>query len=144
MQQSARKSFTSYLILTLAFISGFIIMTIELLGGRILSPWFGNSIHVWGSIITVFMLSLSLGYLYGGRLKCLGAKLRVDMQDVGKNAANLPTGVEFFKVQGGGLTGLTHRLVHAANGLSGRATRAQCERHHHTGCQALSQVKARS
>lgn len=56
------------LVLSLAFISGFIIMAIELLGGRILAPYFGSSIYVWGSIITVFMLSLSLGYLAGGRL----------------------------------------------------------------------------
>jgi MFS family permease len=56
------------LVLSLAFISGFIIMSIELLGGRILAPYFGSSIYVWGSIITVFMLSLSIGYLIGGRL----------------------------------------------------------------------------
>ncbi len=43
-------------------------MSLELLGGRILAPWFGSSIYVWGSIITVFMLSLSAGYLIGGRL----------------------------------------------------------------------------
>lgn len=41
-------------------------MAIELLGGRILAPYFGSSIHVWGSIITVFMLALSVGYLLGG------------------------------------------------------------------------------
>ena len=52
----------------LAFCGGFAIMSLELLGGRILAPWFGSSIYVWGSIITVFMLSLSLGYLLGGRL----------------------------------------------------------------------------
>jgi MFS family permease len=45
-----------------------VIMTIELLGGRVLSPYFGTSVYVWGSIITIFMLSLSLGYLWGGRL----------------------------------------------------------------------------
>jgi hypothetical protein len=56
------------LVFCLAFISGFIIMSIELLGGRILAPYFGSSIYVWGSIITVFMLSLSIGYLCGGRL----------------------------------------------------------------------------
>ena len=56
------------LINTLAFCGGFSIMSLELLGGRILAPWFGSSIYVWGSIITVFMLSLSLGYLIGGRL----------------------------------------------------------------------------
>jgi hypothetical protein len=43
-------------------------MSIELLGGRLLAPYFGSSIYVWGSIITVFMLSLSIGYLLGGRL----------------------------------------------------------------------------
>ena len=42
-------------------------MSLELLGGRIMAPFFGSSIYVWGSIITVFMLSLSIGYLLGGR-----------------------------------------------------------------------------
>lgn len=55
-------------VLCVAFISGFAIMSIELLGGRILSPFFGSSVYVWGSIITVFMLSLSFGYLAGGKL----------------------------------------------------------------------------
>lgn len=51
--------------------SGFFVMGIELLGGRLLAPYFGSSIYVWGAIITVFMLALSLGYLAGG-----GASLR--------------------------------------------------------------------
>ncbi len=55
-------------VLVLAFTSGFIIMSIELLGGRILAPYFGSSIYVWGSIITVFMVALSVGYLIGGHL----------------------------------------------------------------------------
>ena len=52
----------------MAFVSGFCIMTIEMLGARILSPYFGGSLSVWGSIITIFMLALALGYLLGGRL----------------------------------------------------------------------------
>jgi hypothetical protein len=47
--------------------SGCFVMAIELLGGRLLAPFFGSSIYVWGAIITVFMLALSLGYLLGGR-----------------------------------------------------------------------------
>jgi len=35
---------------------------------RIMSPYFGGSLSVWGSIITVFMLALAFGYLIGGRL----------------------------------------------------------------------------
>lgn len=56
------------IIYSLAFVGGFVIMSLELLGGRVLAPYFGSSIYVWGSIITVFMLSLALGYLFGGRL----------------------------------------------------------------------------
>jgi len=47
--------------------SGFFVMAVELLGGRMLAPTFGSSIYVWGAIITVFMLALSIGYLAGGR-----------------------------------------------------------------------------
>lgn len=63
------------LIYLLAFSSGFSIMGIELLGGRILAPFFGSSVHIWGSIITVFMLSLSFGYLAGGKLSVRSASL---------------------------------------------------------------------
>lgn len=64
-----------FLVYTLAFCSGFCIMGIELLGGRILAPYFGSSVHIWGSIITVFMLSLSFGYLIGGKLSTKSASL---------------------------------------------------------------------
>jgi hypothetical protein len=50
-----------------AFWSGFFVMGVELLGGRLLAPNFGSSIYVWGALITIFMLALSLGYLAGGR-----------------------------------------------------------------------------
>lgn len=50
-------------------------MGIELLGGRILAPFFGSSVHIWGSIITVFMLSLSFGYLIGGKLSTQKASI---------------------------------------------------------------------
>lgn len=52
----------------LAFAGGFSIMSIEMLGGRIMAPFFGSSIYVWGSIITIFMVALSIGYLIGGQL----------------------------------------------------------------------------
>lgn len=55
-------------VVAMAFVSGFTIMTIEMLGARILSPYFGGSLSVWGSIITIFMLALAMGYLIGGRL----------------------------------------------------------------------------
>jgi len=57
-----------FLVFLIAGWSGFFVMSLELLSGRILAPDFGSSIHVWGGIITVFMLSLAIGYLAGGNL----------------------------------------------------------------------------
>ena len=64
------------IIYLLAFVGGFVIMSLELLGGRVLAPYFGSSIYVWGSIITIFMLSLSIGYLFGGKLSLHHPSLR--------------------------------------------------------------------
>lgn len=47
---------------------GFCLMALEILGGRLLYPSFGSSIDVWAAIITVFILSLSIGYVVGGRI----------------------------------------------------------------------------
>ena len=56
--------------------SGFFVMAVELLGGRLLAPTFGSSIYVWGAIITIFMLALSLGYLAGGRYSMITPSVR--------------------------------------------------------------------
>ena len=64
------------LVSLLAFTSGFVIMSLELLGGRLLAPYFGSSIYVWGSVITVFMLALSAGYLTGGWLSLFNPSLK--------------------------------------------------------------------
>jgi len=64
------------LVFALAGWSGFFVMAVELLGGRILAPSFGNSIYVWGGVITVFMLALSVGYLAGGHLSVRAPSLR--------------------------------------------------------------------
>ena len=56
------------LVFLIAGWAGFFVMGIEMLSGRILAPFFGNSVHVWGGIITIYMLALSMGYLVGGKL----------------------------------------------------------------------------
>ncbi|HEX3132159.1 MAG TPA: fused MFS/spermidine synthase [Planctomycetota bacterium] len=47
---------------------GFCMMALEILGGRFIQPVFGSSIDVWAAIISVFILSLSIGYVAGGRI----------------------------------------------------------------------------
>jgi hypothetical protein len=56
--------------------SGFYVMLVELLSSRLLAPFFGSSIYVWGSIIFVFMLGLAIGYLLGGLYSRRDASLR--------------------------------------------------------------------
>ena len=43
-------------------------MAFEFLGARKMAPFFGSGVYVWGAVIAVFMLALSVGYLLGGRL----------------------------------------------------------------------------
>ena len=43
-------------------------MGFELIGSRVLAPYFGNSIFVWGALISVFLIALSAGYYLGGML----------------------------------------------------------------------------
>ncbi len=42
-------------------------MVIELLGTRIIAPFYGVSLYVWSSLISVALIALALGYFAGGR-----------------------------------------------------------------------------
>jgi len=48
------------------FVSGAVLMALEIAGSRVLAPNFGSSIFVWGSLISVVMTALSIGYYWGG------------------------------------------------------------------------------
>ncbi len=50
------------------FLCGAVLMALEIVGSRILAPYFGNSIFVWGSLISIVLLALTVGYYGGGRL----------------------------------------------------------------------------
>lgn len=57
-----------YLLDLVVFVTGAIVMILELTGSRILAPYIGTSLPVWTSIIGVVLGSLSLGYFIGGKL----------------------------------------------------------------------------
>ncbi|MCL6591419.1 MAG: fused MFS/spermidine synthase [Firmicutes bacterium] len=52
----------------IVFFSGAVLMSLEMVGSRLLAPAFGTSIYVWGSLIVVVMAALTLGYYCGGRI----------------------------------------------------------------------------
>ncbi len=48
------------------FAGGAVLLALEILASRLLAPSFGNSVYVWGSIISVFLAALASGYVLGG------------------------------------------------------------------------------
>ena len=73
-----------WLLHAVVFVCGAVLMGLEIVGSRILAPFFGNSIFVWGSLISVVLAALSLGYWLGGimadrwpRLSVLGALIAI-------------------------------------------------------------------
>ncbi|HUT48966.1 MAG TPA: fused MFS/spermidine synthase [Alphaproteobacteria bacterium] len=56
------------LLFGIAFIGGWTIMMLEILGGRVLAPYFGYSVYQWGGLIGVVMAALAVGYFIGGRI----------------------------------------------------------------------------
>lgn len=53
-------------LLGIVFITGACVLVLEVVAVRILSPYFGNTIYSYSSILSVILGALSLGYYYGG------------------------------------------------------------------------------
>ena len=56
-----------YYLVTTTVLCGALVMVIEVLGSRVLGPFFGVSLFVWTSLITVTLVALAAGYAIGGR-----------------------------------------------------------------------------
>jgi spermidine synthase len=48
------------------FTSGAVLLGVELAASRVVSPFFGNSLFVWGALIGVVLAGLAVGYWIGG------------------------------------------------------------------------------
>ena len=48
------------------FIAGAVLLGLEIASSRVLAPFFGSSLYVWGALIGVVLAGLSLGYWLGG------------------------------------------------------------------------------
>jgi spermidine synthase len=63
--QTNLATITIYLI---AFVTGAIVMSFEMLGSRYLNPYFGSGIYTWAALISTVLTALTAGYFLGGWL----------------------------------------------------------------------------
>lgn len=67
MEQTHSKGFIVFLLVT-ALLCGALVMAVEVLGSRVIGPFFGVSLFVWTALITVALVALAAGYAAGGWL----------------------------------------------------------------------------
>jgi predicted membrane-bound spermidine synthase len=53
-------------IYSVAFVTGAIVMSFEMLGSRYLNPYFGSGIYTWAALISTVLAALTAGYFLGG------------------------------------------------------------------------------
>jgi predicted membrane-bound spermidine synthase len=58
----------SAVIYLVAFVTGAIVMSFEMLGSRYLNPYFGSGIYTWAALISTVLAALTAGYFLGGWL----------------------------------------------------------------------------
>lgn len=63
----------SYLYI-IVLISGASVLAVEILGTRVLGPFYGVSLFLWSALISITLLALSVGYAIGGRWADRGAE----------------------------------------------------------------------
>jgi spermidine synthase len=68
MFPTSKPSWSRLWLLATAFLTGAVVMALEILGSRLLAPVFGNSLFVWGALIGVILAAMSGGYALGGWL----------------------------------------------------------------------------
>jgi hypothetical protein len=56
------------LLFLVLLIEGGALMAAELMGAKLVAPFYGNSLYVWTAVLTITVLGLTLGYYAGGRL----------------------------------------------------------------------------
>jgi spermidine synthase len=56
------------IVYVVAFITGAIVMSFEMLGSRYLGPFFGSGIFTWASLISTVLAALCVGYFLGGAI----------------------------------------------------------------------------
>ncbi|MBI4061917.1 MAG: fused MFS/spermidine synthase [Elusimicrobia bacterium] len=67
-EKAAAPASTTPFLMTSLFATGLCSLVVEIVGTRLISPFYGSSIYTWSALITTTMVALAAGYAWGGRL----------------------------------------------------------------------------
>ena len=79
-QSAPQKRQEIWVLYATVSITGAAVMMLELLGTRIIGPFYGVSLFVWSSLISVTLIALALGYYLGGWLADRTTRFRLSHQ----------------------------------------------------------------
>jgi spermidine synthase len=63
------------MLIGIAFLGGFSVLVIEILGVHLLAPWFGNSTFIWSQQIAIILSAMAIGGWIGGNIAKKKSKL---------------------------------------------------------------------
>jgi len=64
----SEKQISDKVFYSISFIEGASVMAIELIGAKMIAPFYGNSLYVWASVLGITLGGLASGYFTGGFL----------------------------------------------------------------------------
>ena len=67
---------TNFFVYLSVVVCGAAVLALEILGTRVIAPFYGASLYLWSALITVTLAALSLGYALGGRYADRGVQLK--------------------------------------------------------------------
>jgi len=67
--QSTKLSFKdNWFLFLVLLVEGGSLMAVELVGAKLIAPYYGNSVYVWAAVLATTLGGLTLGYYAGGKL----------------------------------------------------------------------------
>lgn len=59
---------TNWFLFLVLIIEGGALMAVELIGAKLIAPFYGNSLYVWAAVLSTTLGGLSIGYYTGGNI----------------------------------------------------------------------------